>query len=74
MVHARSKTFDFKKERDLDWAQTSIVNALQLYQAGYLPLTDQTEADILKRVWPLIDMGFDGTLVDVRRSAITRYM
>ncbi|CDH58675.1 hypothetical protein RO3G_01296 [Lichtheimia corymbifera JMRC:FSU:9682] len=50
-IAARGKedSFDFDDDFDLDWAQLSIRFALRLFESGYLPLSDQAEADIIRR-------------------------
>ncbi|KAI9470421.1 hypothetical protein BDB00DRAFT_777015, partial [Zychaea mexicana] len=68
MNHACSKFFDLENEAEseMDWAQSSIETALRLYPAQFFPLTDQTESDILKRVWIFIDKAFDNIPIDIR--------
>ncbi|KAI7848516.1 hypothetical protein BDC45DRAFT_523056 [Circinella umbellata] len=62
----RKRLYNFDEEFDLDWAQSSIQNAIRLFHANFFPLTDQTEADIIQRVWSFVDTIFDNTNVDVR--------
>ena len=67
MEQARSTHFDPNNDFDMDWAQSTIETALKLYPANYFPLTDQTESDILKRIWIFIEKAFDNLPVVVRR-------
>ncbi|KAG0166868.1 hypothetical protein DFQ29_000761 [Apophysomyces sp. BC1021] len=64
--HARSQTFNFDKQFDLDWVQDTIYTALRLFKAKYIPLSDQTEADIIRRVWYFVDTAYDDLPIDVR--------
>ena len=67
MEQARSTHFDPINDFDMEWTQSTIETALRLYPANYFPLTDQTEFDILKRIWIFIDKVFDNLPVVVRR-------
>ncbi|KAI7858037.1 hypothetical protein BDC45DRAFT_544033 [Circinella umbellata] len=58
-TRVRKRYFDFHEEFYLDWAQNSIQNVLRLFHAKYFPLTTQTEADIIRRVYTFIDTIFD---------------
>ncbi|CEP08874.1 hypothetical protein, partial, partial [Parasitella parasitica] len=62
----RKRHFDFDEEFDLDWAQQSMQSALRLFKSHYIPLTDQSEADIIRRIWYFIDTAFDNVSIDVR--------
>ncbi|ORX51979.1 hypothetical protein DM01DRAFT_1375189 [Hesseltinella vesiculosa] len=62
----KKRQYDFDQEFDLEWAQYSIISALRLFQGNYFPLTDQTEADMIRRVWSFIDSAFDNVNLDVR--------
>ncbi|KAI7856326.1 hypothetical protein BDC45DRAFT_503668 [Circinella umbellata] len=66
MEQARSTHFDPINDFDMDWAQSTIETALKLYPTNYFPLTDQTESDILKRIWIFIEKAFDNLPVVVR--------
>ncbi|KAI8137318.1 hypothetical protein BJV82DRAFT_635858 [Fennellomyces sp. T-0311] len=66
MDHARSQMFSFEKEFEMEWAQSTIETALRLYPAEFIPLTNQTEWDVLKKIWVFIDKAFDDVPVDVR--------
>lgn len=46
----RKRHFDFDSEFDLDWAQQSMQSTLRLFKSRYTPLTDQSEADIIRRI------------------------
>ena len=62
----RKRHYDFDEEFELEWAQYSIQSALRLFQGNFFPITDQTEADIIRRVWLFVDTAFDNTKVAVR--------
>ena len=55
------------KEPSCEWAQATIYNCLKLYIFNYFPLNDQTEIDVLQRIWSLIDTVFDHSCIDCRR-------
>ncbi|KAG1544443.1 hypothetical protein G6F49_011081 [Rhizopus delemar] len=62
----RKRHYDFDQAFDLEWAQSSIISALRLFQGNYFPLTDQTEADMIRRIWSFIDTAFDNVNLDIR--------
>ncbi|CEI95224.1 hypothetical protein RMCBS344292_09416 [Rhizopus microsporus] len=41
-------------------------SALRLFKSYYIPLTDQSEADIIRRIWYFVDTAFDDVSIDVR--------
>lgn len=65
-MHNNAKIFHPIKDPDLHWIQKSIVEALDLYFYKLLPLTDQSEADLLRRVWHFLEKCFDPVGVQVR--------
>ncbi|KAI9364102.1 hypothetical protein BD770DRAFT_309044, partial [Pilaira anomala] len=48
-----------KRDPCLKWVQDSLYNCLKLFFAEYLPLTDQTEGDLMRRIWSCVDTVFD---------------
>ncbi|KAG0171345.1 hypothetical protein DFQ29_008888 [Apophysomyces sp. BC1021] len=62
----RKRLFDFHIDFELDWAQYSIQTAIRPFRANYFPLTNQTEADIIRCVWSFIDTAFDNVKLDTR--------
>ncbi|KAG0162195.1 hypothetical protein DFQ30_002753 [Apophysomyces sp. BC1015] len=62
----REFDYDFDGEFDLDWVQFSIRLALRLFQGNYFPLTDQTEVDLIRRIWSFINTAFDTVKMDIR--------
>ena len=67
MKQLRSQHFDVENDFAMGWIQSTMDTALRLYPAKYFSLTDQTESDILKQIWILIDKAFDNLPIDVRR-------
>ncbi|CAO3677533.1 hypothetical protein G6F70_000199 [Rhizopus microsporus] len=61
----RKRHCDFDKEFNLEWAQPSIISALRLFRGNYFPLTDQTEADMIRRIWSFIGKAFDNVNLDI---------
>ncbi|KAI8139962.1 hypothetical protein BJV82DRAFT_672060 [Fennellomyces sp. T-0311] len=61
-----SRTYNFESKCDLDWAQYSIQSALRLFQGNFFPITDQTEAEIIRRAWLFVDTAFDNSEISVR--------
>ena len=64
----RKRMFDFHEEFIFDWAQYSFQTVIHLFHSNFFPITNQTEEDIIRRIWSLIDYAFDNMKMDVRRS------
>ncbi|KAG2222345.1 hypothetical protein INT45_009818 [Circinella minor] len=62
----RKRMFDFDKEFILDWAQYSLQTVIRLFHSNFFPITDQTEGDMIRRIWNFIDYAFDNMKVDIR--------
>lgn len=52
--------------RGLYFLKTTLLYSLDLFRISYLPLTDQGESDIMRRIWVIIDWTFDGSNLKVR--------
>lgn len=52
--------------RGLYFLKTTLLYSLDLFRISYLPLTDQGERDIMRRIWVIIDWAFDGSNLKVR--------
>ncbi|KAG2217084.1 hypothetical protein INT45_004073 [Circinella minor] len=50
---------DIKKDPEVYWLRTSIINALELYHCDFFKKGVKSEADILHRVWRIIYLCFD---------------
>ncbi|KAI9354383.1 hypothetical protein BD770DRAFT_367469 [Pilaira anomala] len=61
-----------KRDPCLKWVQDSLYNCLKLYFAEYLPLTDQTEGDLLRRIWSCVDTVFDFSSLKCRSGEKSR--
>lgn len=61
-----------KRDPGLKWIQDSLCNCLKLFFAEYLPLTDQTEGDLLRRVWSCVDTVFDSSSLNGFSSSEAR--
>ncbi|KAG2191987.1 hypothetical protein INT47_000779 [Mucor saturninus] len=46
-----------------EWAQSTILNTIKLFMCHYIPLTDQTESDVIRRIWILLDTVFDHSII-----------
>lgn len=46
-------------EYDLHWLKTSLEAAACLFLSKYIPITDQTERDLIRRIWCIVDTAFD---------------
>ncbi|KAI8358555.1 hypothetical protein BD560DRAFT_335052, partial [Blakeslea trispora] len=55
-----------KDDTDCEWLRNCLLNYLNLFKCGYLPLTDQTEGDMMRRVWFFIDTAFDTSKISCR--------
>ncbi|KAI7851151.1 hypothetical protein BDC45DRAFT_445922 [Circinella umbellata] len=62
----RKRMFDFDEEFILDWAQYSFQTVISIFHSNFFPITNQTEGDIIRRIWSFIDYAFDNMKVDVR--------
>ncbi|KAI8883688.1 hypothetical protein K501DRAFT_272433 [Backusella circina FSU 941] len=73
---------DLKKQQDIDalktklseetdcsaceWARCTVLEYLRLFKYQYLPLLDQTEGDMMRRIWFFIDTLFDSSSIQCR--------
>ncbi|KAL7324747.1 hypothetical protein PS15p_209892 [Mucor circinelloides] len=46
------------------WIKCTLLEYLNLFKCNYLPLTDQSEGDVLRRVWFFLDTVFDNSKRD----------
>lgn len=49
-----------------DWIRNTLLEYLKLFKCNYLPLTDQSEGDVLRRVWIFLDTVFDDSKISCR--------
>ncbi|CAO3687004.1 unnamed protein product [Rhizopus stolonifer] len=49
-----------------EWIRSTMLDYLRLFKYNYMPLTDQTEGDMLRRVWLFIDTLFDDSKIRCR--------
>ncbi|OBZ80984.1 hypothetical protein A0J61_10968, partial [Choanephora cucurbitarum] len=49
-----------------EWIRSSLLQYIHLFQCNYLPLSAQTEGDILRRIWFFVDTAFDYSKIDCR--------
>ncbi|KAG1301753.1 hypothetical protein G6F64_011523 [Rhizopus arrhizus] len=63
----KAANFHPRNDEALAWAQTTVLNTIKLFMSNYFPLSDQSEADILRRIWLLIDTVFDYSAIKSRR-------
>lgn len=54
--------------RGLYFLKTTLLYSLDLFRTSYLPLNDQGERDIMRRIWVIIDWVFDGSILKVRNE------
>jgi hypothetical protein len=48
------------------WIKRTLLEYLNLFKCNYLPLTDQSEGDVLRRVWFFLDTVFDNSKISCR--------
>ncbi|CEP16334.1 hypothetical protein [Parasitella parasitica] len=48
------------------WIKRTLLEYLNLFECNYLPLTDQSEGDFLRRVWFFLDTVFDNSKISCR--------
>ncbi|GAN06832.1 hypothetical protein MAM1_0137c06322 [Mucor ambiguus] len=65
-IDVKAANFHPKNDEALAWAQTTVLNTIKLFMSNYFPLSDQSEADILRRIWLLIDTVFDYSAIKSR--------
>ncbi|KAG0934848.1 hypothetical protein G6F57_013189 [Rhizopus arrhizus] len=51
-----------------DWIRNTLLEYLKLFKCNYLPLTDQSEGDVLHRVWFFLDTVFDNSKISWAKS------
>ncbi|KAI9473465.1 MAG: hypothetical protein EXX96DRAFT_487810 [Benjaminiella poitrasii] len=66
--HINNQRADPGTQRGLYFLKTTLLYSLDLFRTQYLPLTDQGERDILRRVWIIIDWAFDGSHLKTRNE------
>ena len=49
-----------------EWIRNTLLDYLHLFKWGYLPLTDQLEGDMMRRIWRFIDTVFDDSKITCR--------
>jgi hypothetical protein len=49
-----------------DWIRNTLLEYLKLFKYNHLPLTDQSEGDVLRRVWIFLDTVFDDSKISCR--------
>ncbi|KAI7900632.1 uncharacterized protein BX663DRAFT_151916 [Cokeromyces recurvatus] len=65
-TNVKAANFHPRNDKALAWAQTIVLNTIKLFMSNYFPLSDQSEADILRRIWLLIDTVFDYSAIKSR--------
>lgn len=53
-----------------EWIRSSLFQYIHLIKCDYLPLSAQTEGDILRRIWFFVDTAFDYSMIDCRGYCI----
>ncbi|KAI8645494.1 hypothetical protein BD408DRAFT_458781 [Parasitella parasitica] len=48
------------------WIKRTLLEYLNLFKCNYLPLMDQSEGDVLRRVWFFLDTVFDNSKISCR--------
>lgn len=66
-TEVKAANFHPRKDEALAWAQTTVMDTIKLFMSSYFPLSDQSESDILRRIWSLIDSVFDHSEIKSRR-------
>lgn len=51
---------------DCEWIRSSLIQFIHLFKCNYLPLSTQSEGDMLRRIWFFIDTAFDDSKIDCR--------
>jgi hypothetical protein len=49
-----------------EWAKHTALEYPKLFKYQYLPLSDRTEGDIMRRLWFFIDTVFDASPINCR--------
>lgn len=50
-----NKVIDSIESRDIRWLKNTLQFAADLFVTGYLPLTNHSERDLIRKVWPFIE-------------------
>ncbi|KAG1580612.1 hypothetical protein G6F47_010490 [Rhizopus delemar] len=46
-----------------EWAQSTILSTIKLFMCNYIPSTDQSESDVIRKIWILLDTVFDHSTI-----------
>ncbi|KAI9254745.1 hypothetical protein EDC94DRAFT_236636 [Helicostylum pulchrum] len=65
-LHLNSQIIDPYQDRDVYWLKNTLQQAADLFETGYIPLTNQTERDLIRRVWGFIDTAYDSSELTFR--------
>jgi hypothetical protein len=49
-----------------EWARYTVLEYIKLFKYQYLPLSDQSEGDMMRRLWFFIDTVFDASPINCR--------
>lgn len=50
-----------------DWVRYTMLGYIKLFKFNYLPLTGQTEGDLMRKIWFFVDTVFDASPINCRR-------
>ncbi|KAI7898517.1 uncharacterized protein BX663DRAFT_442931 [Cokeromyces recurvatus] len=53
-----------------EWVRSTLLEYFNLFKWEYLPLTDQLEEDMMRRIWRFIDTAFDDSKIKYRRCSM----
>lgn len=51
---------------DLYWLKSTLESVASMFITKYLPITDQQERDLIRRVWNFIDIAYDSSILKFR--------
>ncbi|KAL9549077.1 hypothetical protein PS6_006280 [Mucor atramentarius] len=49
-----------------EWVRYTVLEYIKVFKYQYLPLLDQTEGDMMRRIWLFIDTAFDASPIHCR--------
>lgn len=64
--YIRNQDVNPKPDPDLYWLKTNIESIAYMFISDYLPITDQNERDLMRRLWMFIDTEFDSSVLKFR--------
>lgn len=63
----KERSFHAVKEPELEWINSALSEDVKLFMFNYFSLSDNSETDLLRRLWFFIDTLYDSSRINCRR-------